>query len=123
MQLYQLANAAMVYAVGFIAIFVLLALLYRHAYAKREELALSELELFDAKANIGHHLLSAAVGGISLLIAAIGPLELAPISPTAYALMGPLHWIYGVRSGRQRVVLEQQLVDGIAPETVHLGRV
>ena len=37
--------------------------------------------------------------------------------------MGPLHWIYGVRSSRRRAVLEQQLVDGIAPETVHLGRV
>ena len=58
--------AAMVYAVGFIAIFVLLALLYRHAYAKRAELALSELEIFDAKANIGHHLLSAAVGVFSI---------------------------------------------------------
>ncbi len=49
MQLYQLANAVTVYAVGFIAIFVLFALLYRHAYAKRVELGLSDLEIFDTR--------------------------------------------------------------------------
>ena len=119
MELYQLANASMVYAAGFITIFLLFALLYRHAHAKRAELSLSELEIFDAKMKLSHHLLSAGVGVISLLIAAVGPLELAPISPTAYVLMGPVHWIYGVRAGRRRAVLEQQLADGVAPaETV-----
>ena len=62
MQLYQLANAVTVYAVGFIAIFVLFALLYRHAFAKRVELGLSELEIFDAKINMRHHLLSVERG-------------------------------------------------------------
>ena len=65
-----------------------------------------------------HHLVSVGVGVLSLLIAAVGPLELAPISPMAYCLMGPAHWIYGVRAGRRRAALEQELVDGIAPAEV-----
>ena len=115
MELYQLANAVTVYAVGFIAIFVLFALLYRHAFAKRAVLGLSELEIFDVKNHTVHHLLSASVGGLSMLIAAVAPLELAPISPTVYGLMGPLHFAYGYRAGRRREVLEQQLANGIAP--------
>lgn len=115
MQLYQLANASMVYAAGFIAIFLLFALLYRHAYTKRVDLGLSELEIFDAKTNIAHHLVSVSVGVISLLIGGVAPLELAPTAPMAYFLMGPAHWIYGVRAGRRRAVLEQQLVAGSTP--------
>ncbi len=44
-----------------------------------------------------------------MLIATLAPLELAPISPMVYGLMGPLHGVYGYRSGRRREVLEQQL--------------
>ncbi len=65
-----------------------------------------------------HHLVSVGVGVISLLIAAVGPLELAPISPMAYCLMGPAHWAYGVRAGRRRAVLEQELLNGTAPAEV-----
>lgn len=105
MALYQLANASMVYALGFIVIFAIFALLYRHAYSKRAELELSEVEAFDATANIRHHLFSVAVGLISLLLAAFAPLQFAPIAPAAFFLMGPGHWFLGVRSGRQREML------------------
>jgi len=105
MQLYQLANASIFYALGFIAIFVVFALLYRRAYSKRRELGLSELEAFDARMNIRHHLFSAAVGLTSLMIAAFAPLALAPIAPASFFLMGPGHWYLGVRNGKQRVAL------------------
>lgn len=102
MRLHQLANASMVYALGFIAIFLVFVLLYRHAFAKREELGLSEVEAFDARAHLRHHLFSASVGLMSLLIAAFAPLEFAPIAPASFFLMGPGHWYLGVRSERQR---------------------
>ncbi len=109
MELYQLANASMIYAAGFIAIFLLFALLYRHAYARREAMQLSELETFDAVTAIKHHLLSAGVGTASLLFAALAPLAFAPIAPTLYSLMGPAHWILGARSGNRRRALEHAL--------------
>jgi len=115
MQLWELANATTIYAAGFIAIFVVFALLYRRALSRREELGLSELEVFDARTNIAHHLISAAVGVLSLIIASFAPLELAPIAPTAYCLMGPAHYGYGSISGKKRRALETRLAGDAAP--------
>lgn len=115
MRLWELANAATIYSVGFIAIFVLFALFYRHALSRRDQLGLSELDVYDARANIGHHLISAGVGAVSLAIASLGPLELAPIAPTSFCLMAPAHFWYGSRSGRKRRQLEAQLAETSAP--------
>jgi hypothetical protein len=117
MQLWELANAGAIYAAGFVVMFVLFALLYRRALARREELGLSELDVFDARAHIGHHLISAGVGLVSLAIAAFAPLQLAPIAPMAYMLMGPAHFTYGRRAGWKRQLLEERLAgepDGIS---------
>jgi hypothetical protein len=59
-------------------------------------------EILDVKIFAGHHLISASVGVLSLLVAAAAPVELAPISPTCFALMGPAHWLYGVRTKKKR---------------------
>jgi predicted outer membrane lipoprotein len=115
MRLWELANAAAIYSAGFIVIFVLFALLYRRALSRREPLGLSELEVFDARTNIGHHLISAGVGVVSLAIASFAPLELAPIAPLAYCLMGPVHFGYGTLSGRRRRTLETELSGSPAP--------
>lgn len=116
MRLWELANAAAIYAAGFIAIFVVFALLYRRALSRREELGLSELEVFDTRTNIAHHLISASVGVLSLAMASFAPLELAPIAPTAYCLMGPAHYAYGSISGKTRRALEARLADDAAPD-------
>jgi uncharacterized membrane protein len=117
MQIYQLANASAIYAVGFMAVFVVFALLYHHAYRCRAVLELTELETFDARSAIGHHLVSAGVGLISLLIASVGPLALTPIAPTMFMLMGPFHWIWGTRSRKRRDVLQARLAGEIEPAT------
>jgi uncharacterized membrane protein len=111
MELYQLANASAIYASGFIAVFVLFGLLYHHAYASREQLQLSELEAFDARAAIGHHAVSVSVGVLSLLIALLAPLPLVPFAPTIFFLMGPGHFWYGSRSGGQRRAIEARLAE------------
>jgi len=118
MELWQLGHVATIYALGFVAIFVLFALFYQRALARRDELGLSALEIFDARTNIGHHLISAGVGVVSLIIASLGPSELAPIAPTTYCLMGPAHFWYGSRSGRRRRSLEAQLAASAAPNVV-----
>jgi uncharacterized membrane protein len=118
MELYQLANTAAVYATGFIAVFVLFALLYHHAYARRETLELTELEVFDAREAIGHHLVSVSIGLLSLLIALIAPLRLVPLAPTIFFLMGPGHFWWGWRSGRARRQLEAELAAAGKPATV-----
>lgn len=102
MELPQLAHASTVYAIGFIILFVIFTMLYRHAYNKRHELGLTPLEVMDIKIFAGHHLVSTAVGCVSLAIATLAPLQFAPIAPAAFSLMGPAHWIFGVRADKYR---------------------
>lgn len=105
MALFQLANASAVYALGFVIMFIMFALLYARAYARRTDLRLTDLEIFDLKSLLGHHLVSATVGGISLAIALFAPLGFAPLSPTSLVLMGPGHFTWGTLRGRQRAAL------------------
>jgi hypothetical protein len=106
MSLVELSRASAIYGLGFLVLFSLFALLYRHAYNRRVELGLTPLEVFDAKMFAGHHLVSATVGLLALLVAVAGPLTLAFISPMCFALMGPGHWWFGTRADKRRRALQ-----------------
>ena len=106
MALYQLANSSAVYASGFILMMLMFVLLYWRAYTKREELGLSELEVFDLRSMAGHHAVSATVGCLALAMALFAPLNLAPLSPATMSLMGPGHALWGMRTGKKRKALE-----------------
>jgi uncharacterized membrane protein len=110
MSLPQLANASAIYGMGFFILFALFALLYRHAYNKRDSLGLTTVEAFDARAYLGHHVLSASVGLVAVGIALLGPLSYAPLSPMAFGLMGPAHWWFGTRTDRRRRLLSGDVV-------------
>jgi uncharacterized membrane protein len=114
MVLYQLANASAVYAAGFIVMMLMFVLLYTRAYMKRRELGLTELEVFDLKALRGHHIVSVAVGFVSLAVAMWAPLRFAPFSPACLGLMGPGHALWAVRHNKMRKALEQQFADAPA---------
>ena len=105
----ELASASAIYGFGFLVLFVMFALLYLRAYTKRAELKLTRVEIFDAKMFAGHHLVSAAVGGIAVLIALYGPRRYVFVSPMAFGLMGPFHWLFGVAAGRRRKALVEQI--------------
>lgn len=109
MTLAELANAAAIYGLGFLVLMSMFALLYGHAYRKRSELGLTPLEVFDVKMFAGHHLVSAAVGLLALIIAVAAPLQFAPLSPMCFAFMGPGHWWFGTLTNRRRQVLERRL--------------
>jgi hypothetical protein len=98
----QIAHLFLVYGVGFIAVFGALALLYQLAWRRRHELGLTPLEARDARAEMGTHLTSVAVGVVSMLWAAIAPSTLTPFAGFVYFLMGPAHWAYGELNGRRR---------------------
>ena len=102
MTLSQLSKASAIYGFGFCALFILFALLYVRAYRKRDALGLSTQETLEAKAHIGHHLLSAAVGLLSVAVALGGPPAAAPMAPMTFALMGPFHFLYGRYTAQKR---------------------
>ena len=109
MSLGQLARASAIYGLGFIAVFVMFALLYSHAYRKRNELGLNPLDVFKIKTFAGHHLVSAAVGVVVVVIALIAPRNYAFISPMVFFFMWPAHAIYGSRRDKKQKAFEAQL--------------
>jgi uncharacterized membrane protein len=109
MTLAQLARASAIYGLGWIAVFVMFGLLYQHAYRKRYELGLTPLEVFNIKSFAGHHMVSAGVGVLVVLIAVAAPRNYAFISPMMFALMWPVHAIYGSRREKKRKAFEAQL--------------
>ena len=109
MTLSELARASAIYGLGFVAVFVMFGLLYLHAYRKRRDLGLNPLEVFKIKSFAGHHMVSAAIGLLVVLIAVAAPRNYAFISPMAFTFMWPAHALYGARREKKRKAFEGQL--------------
>jgi hypothetical protein len=109
MSLDELARAAILYGLGFFILMSLFALMYLHAHRRRSELGLTPLEAFDARMFAAHHAISAGVGLFAMLFALLAPVQLAFLSPSSFALMGPAHAWYGARSNRRRRAFTAQL--------------
>lgn len=78
-----------IYGLGAAAIFLVLALMYRHALRRRVELELNEIEVFDTKAKIRMNVAQASVPLLSATVAII-----LRDSPWAGAIAGPLYFLY-----------------------------
>lgn len=109
----EIANLFAIYGAGFVVLFGMFALLYLHAYRRREQLELSEIETFDLRAHGGAHLVSAGVGLLAVVVALFAPPPWPQFSGFVYFLMGPMHWIYGVTVGRRRRAFESRLAGGV----------
>ena len=109
MTLAQFAHASTIYGLGFVALFVMFALPYGHAYRKRHDLGLKPLEIFDVRSFAGQQFVSAAVGVIVVLIAVAAPRRYASMSPMAFFFMWPAHGFYEARTKKKRAALEAKL--------------
>lgn len=95
----------LIYNLGFIALFTIFALLYRHALGQKDALGLDDLALFDARAAQRGHLVSIAVGVLAVAVMLALPRHMAGLSGMVYMLMGPAHGWHGARYGRDRARL------------------
>lgn len=100
-----------VYGLGFVAVFLIFALLYWHAYRRRAEMGLNELEIHDTRIEIESNLLYVAVGVLSIALAAfhIGGPRAPMFSGFTYSLLGPVLWAHGRFRNRRRQQLEQSI--------------
>jgi uncharacterized membrane protein len=87
-----------IYSIGVTSVFSLFILLYRHAWKRREALALSPDELVTLRFNSRAHKMSAGLGVVSLALVAILPKDYVGIAGMLYGLMGPLHAWNGFRA-------------------------
>ncbi len=91
-----------VYSAGFVAMMLVFALLYRNQYRRRADFKLSDQQAFAARTGARTHLLSVAVGVVSIVLVLTVPIEWIWTAGVIYALQGPIHWRNGVLIERER---------------------
>jgi hypothetical protein len=108
----QLKILMLVFGAGYVAVFVLFALLYGHAYRRREQLELSEVERLHTRESIWTSLLQVLVGVASLLIAGFGGPRSGSWAGIIYLANGPLQAMRGMYWGRRRRLVNTRLAAG-----------
>ena len=96
-----------VYGMGYIAIFLVFALLYLYAFTRRRVLELSPIEEYDTKIGMRGHFINAGIGLLSVLIVVIGGSKVASWSGMMYMLVGPAMTLHGVLSRKGRPKLDE----------------
>lgn len=119
----DLSTLMLVFGGGYVAVFLVFALLHLHALRKREELQLDVLELYDTRDNVRETLLNASIGLASIAIVLIGGAGYTGWSGLIYWLVGPAMGIHGYLSGRARRRLMDRLAAGEPPNGVPAGAV
>jgi uncharacterized membrane protein len=97
----------LVYSGGFVAVFAIFALLHWNALRRRAVLELTPLEVFDAKAGVRMHLLTASIGVLSVLMASVLPIQYLAFSGLIFFLLGPVLGTHGHFNGRARNRLQE----------------
>jgi uncharacterized membrane protein len=108
----QVPTMLLVYGGGFAAVFAIFALLYLHAYRKRDVLELNELECFDTRSEFQENALMSLVGMFSIAIALTRNPRYMTLSGMSYWLIGPVMFIHGSLRGRRRKRLEASAARG-----------
>lgn len=98
----ELGTLFVLYSVGFAAVFLFVALLYRHAWGRREALGLDAAEAHEARFLFRHYLIFVVVGLASAGLAAAGIGVRIALPGWFYAVLGPLCWANGAWSDRRR---------------------
>jgi hypothetical protein len=103
----QMGKLMLIFGAGYLAVFLVFILLYWHAYQKRAELELNELEIFDTKNSIHESLLHCSIAVLSMLIIFLGGAEYSGIAGMTYMLTGVAMGVHGTIAGKRRRRLEK----------------
>ena len=99
----QVPNLMIIFSAGFVAVSVMFALMYLHAWRQRERLGLNELERHDTRESIGASLIDIVVGTVSILFAVAGGSLFTTLSGLIYPIgLTPGRTIYHSVMGRRR---------------------
>lgn len=102
----QAVTMMLVFGAGYVAVFLLFALMHAHAYARRDELELDEVERYETLDNLREILLNVAVGVASMVVAVTASPQLAGFT---YIAVGPALTLHGFISGAGRRRLDRRL--------------
>jgi uncharacterized membrane protein len=100
-------NLMVIYGLGFVGIFTLFLLLYGHAYRRREELELNQVEIYDTITSLCMYASYVAIGLLSCALAYIVEGRGIAYAGLIYWLLGPVSAVIGYRRGTARLAVEQ----------------
>jgi len=100
----------LIYGLGFVGIFVIFFLLYRHAHSRRAELELNELELHDTETAMWMYGAYVLIGLVSISLSQFFSYRWAPLAGWTYFLLGPVSAVIGAKRGYARHELHKRHV-------------
>ncbi len=89
----------MIYSAGFVALYLIFALMYLHAYRLRNALELTPMEIYETRGVVQENVVMIGIGSVAFVLAFLG---LPPFAGMTYALIGPLQAWLGVVHGKGR---------------------
>lgn len=104
---HQFLQLVAIYSGGYVAVYGIFALMYWHAWRKREELDLSDVEQVETRFSLLEHGLHAGVGLLAVLMALVLH---TPFAMFAFFLILPLQTTQGHLRGRARKKIAAQAV-------------
>lgn len=111
----QIGTLMIIFGLGYLAVFALFVLLYRHAYQNRERLGLNEIEVFDTRTDIRENALNVGIATVSIILAIFGGARYGPLSGMAYMLTPVVMTVHGIFNGRSRRKLERRFNPSDSP--------
>jgi uncharacterized membrane protein len=108
-------NLMLIYSVGFIGIFALYLLMYMHAWRRREELELNEVERHDTITSMWMFGSYVAIGLVACAISYFVPRVGPGYGGLVYWLIGPASAFIGAKRGAARRRVEEQSEMGMQP--------
>lgn len=100
MTLDQAATANMIYAGLYACVFTVFVAMNRHALRQADALEFDDVERRLTRKRVGQHQVHVAVAAFVILLAAVLPKQLAPLSGAAFVLIGPGIWLVERRIDR-----------------------
>ncbi len=97
-----------IYSIGFVALCVVILLLYLRAWAQRDELQLNAVERHVTRSEIGSWMILASVGILAILMGLFAPHHPLTVPGWAYTLLPVVMPLWGTMRGRQHGRLMQK---------------
>ena len=102
----EIPRLMIIFGIGYVAIFAVFILLYWHAFRRRAQLELNELEVFDTRNSIQEAVLNCGIGLLSIAVAAFGGVRYGILAGPVYMLLGVVLTVNGGLMGKRRRRLE-----------------
>jgi uncharacterized membrane protein len=99
----------LVFALGFMAVFVLLGAMYLNVLRLRKRLELNEMELFETRSAVVEYLLLIGIGVLSLVLSRFRGFLFSLAGPV-YFLIGVVETVFNTIVGRRRNLLSKRLL-------------